>query len=52
MTSPQGTSKEINEIVRREIFERGMMEGENRLLKSILEQLLKIELNPKLDLEF
>lgn len=32
----------------REAFESGNIEGENRILKQILEQLLKIELIPKL----
>lgn len=33
----------------REAFEQGKLEGENLLLKQILEQLLKIELIPKLE---
>lgn len=32
----------------REAFDKGNFEGENRILKQILEQLLKIELIPKL----
>jgi hypothetical protein len=39
--------KESNEL--REAYSNGVLEGENRLLKKLIEQLLKIKLNNELE---